>query len=146
MPHSNALKGPTLLTRDPDLTVGVHNILTAMEQSGVRRFIYLSADMVPEARSKLNAFRRYLVGSVLLRSAGADHDLNERLIAQSRLDWIVVRPPILTNKLRTDAYRVGEHLQPNAFLPRISRTDVADFMLRQLHEDTWLHKAPLVMY
>lgn len=51
MPHSNALKGPTLLTRDPDLTVGVHNILTAMEQSGVRRFIYLSADMVPEARS-----------------------------------------------------------------------------------------------
>lgn len=142
----SALGGSTLLSRDSDLTVGVHNMINAMEQAHVRRFVYVSADMVPDVRTELNPFRRYVVGSVLLRNVGADHELNERLIQQSRLDWIIVRPPVLTNGPWIGIYRVGEHLQTNAFIPRISRADVADFMLRQWHEDTFLHKTPLVMH
>jgi len=92
----SALGGSTLLSRDSELTVGVHNIINAMEQSGVCRLIYLSADMVPEARTELNPLRRYVVGALVLRNVGADHELNERLIMQSRLDWVVIRPPVLT--------------------------------------------------
>ena len=141
----SALGGSTLLKRDSDLTVGVHNMLNAMEQAQVRRFVYLSADMVPEARSELNPFRRYVVGSVLLRNVGADHELHERLIEASRLDWTIVRPPVLTSGPRTGAYRIGEHLKANSFIPRISRADVADFLLRALRDDTLLHRKLLVM-
>jgi len=33
-----------------------------------------------------------------------------------------------------------------AVIPRISRADLAEFMLRQLSEDTYVRKMPAVMY
>jgi putative NADH-flavin reductase len=52
----------------------------------------------------------------------------EQIIAKSRLDWTIVRPPELTNKPRTGGYRVREgHLPRFGF--SISRADVADFMI-----------------
>jgi hypothetical protein len=52
----------------------VHNFINAMAQSSVRRFVDLSADMVPEA-DEMNPFRRYVVGSLFLRNMGADQEL-----------------------------------------------------------------------
>jgi hypothetical protein len=40
----------------------------------------------------------------------------------------------------------GEHLKPGALLPRISRADVAEFMLNQLTDDTFVHHTPSVMH
>jgi hypothetical protein len=80
-----------------------------MEEKGVRRLIYLSNDAVREERTNMIAFRRLLV-SVLLHSVAADHELNESMIKQSRLDWTIVRPPMLTRGERTGLYRSGEHI------------------------------------
>jgi NAD(P)-dependent dehydrogenase (short-subunit alcohol dehydrogenase family) len=52
-----ALGGSSLLTRNPALVIGVHNILAAMEEAGVRRLVYLSNDAVSDARSHMNVFR-----------------------------------------------------------------------------------------
>jgi len=54
--------------------------------------------------------------------------------------------PGLTNGRRTGTYRSGEDIGANSIIPTISRADVADFMLKQLTGDTYLHKAPSVMY
>jgi putative NADH-flavin reductase len=140
-----ALGGSSLLKRNPALVVGVHNIIVAMEQAGVRRLVYLSNDAVSDARSHMNVFRRYLV-TILLRNVAADHELNESMIKQSKLDWVIVRPPLLTRGERTGSYRSGDHVEPKSFFPRISRADVAQFMLRQLSDDTFLHGTPVVMY
>jgi putative NADH-flavin reductase len=141
-----ALGGSSLLRRDPAITVGVHNIIMAMEQAGVRRFIYLSNDAVPEVRPQLNLFRRYVIASLLLRNAAADHDLNERMIKQSHLDWVIVRPPYLTTGQLTGRYRSGAHIEKTPFVPKLSRADIADFMFKQLMENTYVGKAPIVMY
>jgi hypothetical protein len=100
---------------------------------------------VKDARSQMNVFRRCLV-SVLLRNVAADHERNENMIKQSKLDWVIVRPPILTRGERTGSYRSGVHVEPRSLFPRISRADVAQFMLKQLSDDTFLHRTPIVMY
>jgi hypothetical protein len=41
-----------------------------------------------------------------------DKDLQESIIRQSGLDWIIVRPMLLTNGPWTGNYRVGEDLKP----------------------------------
>jgi putative NADH-flavin reductase len=140
-----ALGGSSLLRRNSGFVVGVHNIVLAMEQAGVRRLVYLSNDGVRDAHSQMNAFRRCLL-SILLRNVAADHELNETMIKQSHLEWTIVRPPILTKGERTGSYRSGDHVQPRSFFPRISRADVAQFMLKQLSDHTFLHGTPAVMY
>ncbi|HTP34443.1 MAG TPA: NAD(P)H-binding protein [Candidatus Acidoferrales bacterium] len=141
----SALGSGTLRRRSEELALGKHNILVALEYSCVKRFIYLSADTVPEARRDLNPLRRLII-STLLRNTAADHELDEAVVRQSRLEWIIVRPPLLTNSPHTGRYRFGEGVEPKSLFPKISRADLADFMLKQLADDTFVRRAPTVMY
>jgi hypothetical protein len=69
----------TLLRRDVAIVVGVHNILTAMEIAGRKRFIYLSADTLRTSGEDQSPVRRLLL-SALLPNPTADHELNESMI------------------------------------------------------------------
>jgi putative NADH-flavin reductase len=140
-----ALGSSSPLKRDPTLIAGVRHIIEAMENAGVQRFIYLSFLGVRDGRNQLSFLGKYIVAPLVLRSVVADHEAKERLIKGSRLQWTIVRPPRLTNGQRTGAYRSGERIAANSIIPTISRADVADFMLKQLADDTYLHRAPGVM-
>jgi putative NADH-flavin reductase len=135
----------TLLRRDLAIVVGVHNIITVMELSGIRRLVYLSADSVRASLERSNPVRR-LILSVVLRNPTADHELNERMIRESHLEWTVVRPPKLTNGRRTGKYQSGEHVQSSHLIPQISRADLAEFMLKHLADQSFVHKAVELMY
>jgi len=130
-----ALGAPNLLKRDAALVVGMHNILLAMELEGVRRLSYLSADTVHDARGQLSPVRKLFV-PLIFRSSSADHELIEAMIKSSRLDWSIVRPPMLNDGERSGAYRTGERIQPHFMIPRVSRADVAAFMLRELTDES----------
>jgi putative NADH-flavin reductase len=141
-----ALGAATPLRRDRTLVKGVRHIVGAMEQCGVRRLVYLSFLGVRDGRRQLSPVGRYLVAPVLLRNVVADHEAKEQIIRQSSLDWVIVRPPRLTNGARRANYRSGLDIRATSVIPRISRADLAEFMLRQLRENTWVRKAPAVMY
>jgi putative NADH-flavin reductase len=135
-----ALGAANPFRRMPSLTVGMHNILTALEAARAPRLIYLSADTVDRAR--LGFLRRRVIVPLFLSATAADHELDEAMIRQSRLDWVIVRPPMLTNGSRTGRYQAGEALPEETPVPRVARADVADFMLRQLQDDPFLRRSP----
>jgi hypothetical protein len=58
----------------------------------------------------------------------------------------IVRPPHLKDGPRTGVYRHGFPTTDRRIKGRISRADVADFMLKQLVDDTYLHQTPGVSY
>jgi putative NADH-flavin reductase len=101
---------------------------------------------VPAGRRQLSRLGRYLVVPLLLRKVAADHELKEGIIRQSTLDWVLVRPPRLTNGRQTGAYRSGEYIEATMTVPRISRADLAGFMLHQIHDGSYVCRAPAVMY
>ena len=82
----------------------------------------------------------------LLRFACADHVRQEHHVAQSNLDWINVRPAAFTDGNRTGAYRHGFPSSDRTVALKISRADVADFMLKQLTDKDYLHKTPGLSY
>jgi putative NADH-flavin reductase len=141
-----ALGAATPLKRDPTLVSGVGNIVRAMEHAGPRRLIYLSFLGVRDGREQLSLLGRYIVAPLILRNIVADHEAKENIIWRSSLDWTIVRPPRLTNGPHTGSYRHGGDIKAAAMIPTISRADLADFMLRQLGDLAYLHKAPAVMY
>jgi hypothetical protein len=57
-----------------------------------------------------------------------------------------VRPGALTNGARKGKYRHGANVGSFLWTVRISRADVADFMLNQLTDDTYLRAAPGVCW
>jgi putative NADH-flavin reductase len=141
-----ALGAASPLRRDPTLVDGVRHIVSAMEQHAVRRLVYLSFLGVPEGRHQLSVVGRYLVAPLLLRNVVADHTAKEWIIRRSTLEWVIVRPPRLTSGARRGSYRSGLDIRATSVVPRISRADLADFMLRQLGEDTYVRKTPAIMY
>ena len=65
---------------------------------------------------------------------------------RSDLDWTIVRPAAFTDGELTGAYRHGFPPTKRDLSLKISRADVAGFMLDQLTDDTYLRKTPGLSY
>ncbi len=119
-------------------------IVAAMQQTGVRRIIVLgSAGALPTALDKQPAYRRWIVENIinktLLKWPVAEQVAQYATLSHSDLDWTMVMPPMLTNGPARGSYRIdGEALPRNG--SRISRADVADFMMQQLDNPQWVRK------
>ena len=83
---------------------------------------------------------------LFLRNVFTDREAQERIIASSGLDWVIVRPAALTNGPSRNVFRAGSDVG-NWFVPsRISRADVAMFMLGQLTGGEYLRRTPGLAY
>ena len=125
---------------------GTRNIVRAMEKADVSRFICLSTLGVGESRDNLNFFWKQIMFGLLLRQAYADHVSQEDYVKESRLDWTIVRAGAFTDGNRTGVYRHGFPSTDRTIKGKISRADVADFMLKQLTDRTYLHETPGLSY
>ena len=83
---------------------------------------------------------------LLLREVYADHEAQEAFIKQSDLDWIIVRPGAFTDGAATGAYKHGFPPTEKNLRFKISRADVANFMLQQLTDDTYLRRSSGLSY
>jgi uncharacterized protein YbjT (DUF2867 family) len=86
-----------------------------------------------------------LIFPLLLRKVYADKNRQEAIVADSGLDWVVVRPSVLNDKPVRDKVRALTDLS-GFHGGSISRQDVANFVLDQVRADTWLHRSPLVTW
>jgi uncharacterized protein YbjT (DUF2867 family) len=140
--------GPRGRKDGPVASSTTRGILRAMEASGVRRFVAVSAvpvGPVPEGESFVN--RRILLPfiSALLRDVYADLAEMEDEIRRSTTEWTVVRPPKLADRPLTGTYRtcVGGNV-PRGYA--ISRADVAHAILAALDDPATLGQAVGVAY
>jgi uncharacterized protein YbjT (DUF2867 family) len=134
--------------RDAGITApGTRAIVDAMQASGVRRIVAVSAAPVgtvptpgrpnpPKHDPGDGILMRYVMGplvKVALRAHYQDLALMEEILRDSGLDWTAVRPPRLTDKPATGTYRVayGQNLRGGVL---VSRADVAHLMLRALDQ------------
>ncbi len=123
---------------------GTEAILAAMKTHGVSRLVALSSFGVGDTREELPFFIRYVVVPLHLARAFRDCAAMEAHLAASDREWVVVRPPFLTDD---DGVGSVQRLTPESIARlamKVARADVAQFMLEQLASDTWLHKhAPI---
>jgi putative NADH-flavin reductase len=125
---------------------GTRNIIRAMEKAGVRRFICMTTLGMGDSRDMLPFSYKYIIVPLLLRSAFADSERQEKFIMHSQLDWTIVRPATLTNGPYSGVYKHGFPVGAKGLKIKISRADVADFMLKQLASNSYFHKTPGLSY
>jgi len=158
-----AIGGPVLAVlilfrKTTALSDGTRNIVQAMEKMaetekmekteklGAKRFVCESSLGVGDSKWRLGLLFNLLVIPLFLRNVFADKARQEEIIRQSSLEWVIVRPTALTNGPRTGTYRTGSDIGHWLRPTKISRADVADFMLKQLTDSTYLRKSTGVAY
>lgn len=138
--------GTKKLINSDILSTGTRNIINAMQRHGVRRFVCESSLGVGDSVGQTPWYFKYIARPLILRNIFADKEIQEQLIRESGLDWVIVRPAILTNGPRTGLYRHGFGVTDRTIKNRISRADVAEFMLKQLTDDTYLRETVGISY
>lgn len=139
--------GPSLgrMMRPTDLFSATTRVLVgAMQDAGVRRLVAVTGFGTGDSRQALSRVER-LGHRVLLGHAYDDKDRQEPIIRASGLDWLIVRPVILTNGARTGRYRVL--VEPGSWRNGlISRADVADYLVREAAAPTLSEATPVLAY
>ena len=135
-----------LFRRSRVLSEGTRNIVMAMEKQGARRFVCESSLGVGDSKWRLGLLHNLIAIPLFLRNVFADKEDQERIIRESNLDWVMVRPTALTNGPLRSVYRAGSDIGHWLIPTRISRADVAEFMLKQVADNSYLHKTPGLAY
>ena len=123
------------------LSEGTRNLLRAMETHRVQRFVCETALGIGDGAGRMGVYYTFFVIPIILPFYFWDKTRQERLIAASPLNWVVVRPGALTNGAKRGRYRHGRNVGSFLRTVRISRADVADFMLNQMTGSTYLRAA-----
>ncbi|WP_207425125.1 NAD(P)-dependent oxidoreductase [Pedobacter sp. SYSU D00535] len=124
---------------------GTEHIIKAMERHGVKRLICQTTLGCGESWGNLNFFWKRIMFGWFIKEAFQDHELQEKHIKQSNLEWTIIRPAAFTNAFKRDYKHGFSTLEPSLSL-KIGRADVADFMLQQIQQTEYLRKTPALSY
>ena len=121
--------------------LGTRNIIDAMKKTGIKRLICQSTLGIGESYGNLNFIWKHVMFGMLLKKAFQDHQLQEQHILNSGLDYTIVRPSSLTDGTVTKGFKIGFDGEYKKLNLKISRADVADFILSQLQTNGYIKKA-----
>jgi len=125
---------------------GTQQIIQAMEKVGVRRLICQSTLGAGDSWGNLDFYWKYIMFGFILRKVFADHERQEALVRNSKLDWTIVRPGAFIDGPHTGKYRHSFPGTDRSITLKISRADVADFILKQLSDQSSLYQTPSLSY
>jgi len=118
-------------------------LIAAMRSQGVKRLICVTGFGAGDSRASISCLQR-LPFQIVFGRAYDDKSLQEKLIKESELDYTIARPGVLTSGPRIGRYRVL--VEPSQWRNGIiSRADVAEFLVRQIGDQTYIRKTPVLI-
>jgi putative NADH-flavin reductase len=119
---------------------GTKNIIDAMNKTGLKRLICQTTLGMGESYENLNFIWKHIIFGILLKRAFLDHQLQEEYILNSNLNYTIVRPSALIDGESTNTFKIGFDGTYKKLSLKITRIEVADFMIRQLQTNEYLKK------
>ncbi len=115
-----------------------------MQIARARRLIAVTGIEAGDSRGTAGFLHARVLFPFILQRIYDDKSAQEEIIRSSGLDWTVVRPGILTDGPATERYHVLREARSwrGGF---ISRRDVADFLIRQITDETNIGRTPLLV-
>lgn len=120
---------------------GTLNVIRAMQTHGVRRLICQSTLGARESWANLNFWWKRVMFGALLAPVFHDHELQEQLVEASGLDWTIVRPAAFTDAETRRPVIEDVPVTARGLDLKISRSELARFLARQVVEKTYLGRA-----
>jgi NAD(P)-dependent dehydrogenase (short-subunit alcohol dehydrogenase family) len=140
-----SLLGQGMPRKGTPIAHGTRNILAAMKKLGVRRIVVVATASAADPHDAPTLRSRFFVGiaKLLMRPAYDDVVATALAVCQCDRAWTIVRPPFLKDGPKTGRVLVG-YLGDGVTGTYLTRANLADFMLKQLADDQYVGKAPIV--
>lgn len=126
-------------TREPDSLIhdATRAVIDAAAHTGLQRIVWQSALGVGESYPKISLLMR--LGYRAAPEVFRDKARAEQLLRASTLDWTIAYPGVLTKGPATKNVSATDldEIDKVKGMPRISRADVADFLLTAATTATW---------
>jgi uncharacterized protein YbjT (DUF2867 family) len=135
--------GPAFLRQVTWVSRGTQVLIEAMRAEGVRRLAAVTGIGAGDSRGHGGFVHDRLLLPLAVGALYADKDRQEAIVRASGLDWTIVRPGFLLDDPPRRRYRVHTRLDGVIAGP-ISRSDVADCLLRCLAGGEWMGQTILV--
>ena len=137
--------GPRGGSKEKPITQGIQNIITAMNKYGVRRLIITSTLSAKDPNDMPDFKAKVLVNFVKLTIRAAYKEIISvaETVRKSDLDWTILRLTTLNNNPKSGEFRVG-YLGKGEVGMRISRADLAEFILKQVQNTKYLQQSPVI--
>lgn len=137
--------GPEVILKPVKLFSKATRVLVdLMAEAGVKRLICVTGIGAGDSRDKGGFLYSAVLLPLFLKRVYDDKNVQEQIIRDSMLDWVIARPGLLTRGPRTRSYRVLTNREEWR-MGKISRANVADFLVKQIDDDTYLGKTPLLI-
>lgn len=125
------------------LEESARTLIEAMQQSGVRRLVAMSAAGAGASISQVPGWMKLMIRMTALSAQYSDHTAQERVITDSSVDWTIVKPARLLNEPVFGQLAVindGSKQPANT----ISRCSVARFCVEALTANSYVRRSPLI--
>lgn len=121
-------------------TTGTSNIIRAMNEVGLRRYIVLTGLNVDTPIDKKSAKTKFATDWMYTNFPKSTQDRQDEydLLVESNLDWTLVRLPMIE---LTDERKVIKTSLEDCLGDNISATDLAHFLINQIGDDSFIQKA-----
>ncbi len=136
--------GPTSNEAEFAVSKGMQNILAAMQKNSVKRLIITAGAGVGDPKDEPKFFNHVMnfLLKLMAKNVLADMSRVVDMVRSSDRDWTVVRLPMLTDDPKSGEIKVG--YVGKGMGSRITRADIADFMLFELEKGEYIHEAPAI--
>lgn len=124
------------------LATTMHHTIAAMDELGIKRIVTLSSIGVADSWPYAPWYMRLAIKLTNFKMVFADHATQEALLRQSDLDWTIARPVALNDNTQLKELVVSYQTTPAPF--KMSRRQLAKFMVDCLGEERYVGKAPLL--
>jgi putative NADH-flavin reductase len=122
--------------KDTDLeSSAARVVIEGMAKVGAKRLIVISVMGVGESKEQAGFFYEHMLMPVFLRGALKDKTAMEDELNHSGLEWVLVRPPMLSDSDATGSVKM---VPEGETAHKITRGDLAQFLVDQLTNDTYL--------
>jgi putative NADH-flavin reductase len=139
-PKSQSLFGKIRSPLD-SMSVSINNCVKAMEETGIKRIVLMTALGVGDSAREIPGLFSFFVKISNIKYAYADHNVQEKILENSNLDWTIVRPVGLTDK--NDNLSILHNIKGVGMIKStISRNAVAHFIIDCIERGEFIRQKP----
>ncbi len=127
----------------PVFSEAANNIIKAMNALNIRRYIMITGLTLNTSDDK-KSFRTKLLSGVMklcFPAIVADKQKEYSILSASNLDWTVVRLPMIEQSASIGSIKISATDCPGK---KISATDLADFLIDQVSDVSYIRKSPFI--
>jgi putative NADH-flavin reductase len=129
---------PTTLFSDSTL-----KLVALMERQGVKRLVCITGVGAGETKGHGGFLYDRIGYPLITKNIYLDKDRQEEIIRGSSLEWTIVRPTVFREGQAKSEFQAVTEMR-DIVLRRISRQEVANFVLDEVESGRFIHQSPFI--